>query len=178
MVNSHCKFNFMPSIMVEGSWYVLMDDMKHAVQGFYSSLFSKPEPWRPKVDGLVFLLPSLTDSQRMDLEILLYEEEVQNSRVNVGDKAPGPHGMTTTFVQDNWDTLKVDVLRMLTEFDSTGKFVKNLDAIFIGLIPKELGAHNIRDYRLIRLVGCAYELLSKVLAAKLRGVIGSLIFDD
>lgn len=114
----------------------------------------------------------------MDLEVLLYEEEVQNSHVNVGDKAPGPHGMTMAFVQDNWDTLKVDVLRMLIEFYSTGKFVKNLDAIFIGLIPKELGARDIRDYRLIRLGGCVYELLSKVLAAKLRGVTGSLIFDD
>ena len=87
MANSYRKFNYMLSIMVEGSCYDSVDDMKHAVQSFYSSLLYEPDPWRPKVDGLV--LPSLTVSQRMDLEILFFEEEVYNALGQCyGDKAP------------------------------------------------------------------------------------------
>ena len=40
----------------------------------------------------------------------------------------------------------------------------SLNATFIGLIPKKANAENIRDFRLISLVGCIYKLLSKVLA--------------
>ena len=37
---------------------------------------------------------------------------------------------------------------------------------------------NIRDYQPISLVRCIYKLLSKVLAQRLRGVIGSLISEN
>ena len=88
MTNAHRKFNFMSSIMVEGSCYDSSDDMKHAVQDFYSSHFSKPEPRREKVDGLV--LPSLIDPSRMDIEILLFGEEVYNGlHLCCGNKVPG-----------------------------------------------------------------------------------------
>ena len=87
-----------------------------------------------------------------------------------GDKSLGPDGNTMAFLQANWDTLRSDVLRMFS-----GKFVASLNATFIGLIPHNANAENIRDYRPISLVGYIYKLLSKVLAQRLRGVIGSLI---
>jgi len=95
-----------------------------------------------------------------------------------GDKSPGPDGMTMAFLPANWDTLRSDVLRMFSEFYHTGKFVASLNATFIGLIPKKANAEDIRDYRPISLVGCIYKLLSKVLAQRLRGVIGSLISEN
>jgi len=64
---------------------------------------------------------------------------------------------------------------MFSEFHLNGKFVASLNATFIGLIPKKANAQNIKDYRPISLIGCIYKLLSKVLARKLRSVIGSLI---
>jgi len=53
--------------------------------------------------------------------------------------------------------------------------VSSLNTTFIGLIPKKVGATNIKDFRPISLVGCIYKLLSKVLVRRLRGVIGNLI---
>lgn len=52
----HCKFNFTSSIMVEGYSYDSLDNMKHVVRDFYSSLFSKPEPLEAKTRwaGLTF----------------------------------------------------------------------------------------------------------------------------
>ena len=72
--------------------------------------------------------------------------------------------MTMVFLQGNWDTGTGDVIRMFAEFFSLGRFVASLNAMFIGLILKKANAENIRDFRPIRLVGCIYKLLSKVLA--------------
>ena len=58
------------------------------------------------------------------------------------------------------------------------KNFSSLNATFIALIPKKADAQNIKDYRPISLVGCIYKLLSKVLARRLRDVIGSLISEN
>jgi len=82
------------------------------------------------------------------------------------------------FLQHNWATLKENVMNMFTEFFSSGKFVASLDSAFVGLIPKKFGALNIKDFRLINLVGSIYKLLSNVLARRLRGVVSSLILEN
>ena len=56
------------------------------------------------------------------------------------------------------------MLRIFSEFFSSGKFVTSLNASFIGLILKKVNAENIIDFLPITLVGCISELLSKVLA--------------
>ena len=66
-------------------------------------------------------------------------------------------------------------MSMFSEFHTNGKFVTSLNATFIVLILERVDEQNIKDYRPISLVGCIYNLLSKVLARRLRDVIGSLI---
>jgi len=107
------------------------------------------------------------------------EEEVAKTLLDCcRDKAPRPDGMTMAFLQGNWDTVSGDVTRMFVEFFSSGRFVASLNATFIGLIPKKANAENIRDFRPISLVGCIYKLLSKVLARRLRSIIGNLISEN
>ena len=52
-----------------------------------------------------------------------------------------------------------------------GKFEKSLNVTFIALVPKKNGASNIRDFRLISLVGSVYKILAKVLANRLKEVL-------
>ena len=79
------------------------------------------------------------------------------------------------FLQSNWATLSSDIMGMLTDVFSSGKFVASLNSTFIGVIPKKAGATNIKDFRPISMVECIYKLLSKVLDRRLRGVLGDLI---
>ena len=48
------------------------------------------------------------------------------------------------------------------EFHSKGVFEKILNATFISLLPKVVGASNINKFRPISLVGSVYETLSSI----------------
>ena len=60
----------------------------------------------------------------------------------------------------------------------SSKFERPLNASFLSLIPKKNNALNIKDFRLISLVGSVYELLSKVLTNRLRLVLDKLISES
>ena len=61
------------------------------------------------------------------------------------------------------------------EFYEYGKFEKSLNASFIALIHKKHKASNIRDFRPISLVGSVFNILAKVLAYWLRGLLDGLV---
>ncbi|RVW52909.1 hypothetical protein CK203_110630 [Vitis vinifera] len=61
------------------------------------------------------------------------------------------------------------------EFHNHGRFVRSLNATFIVLIPKKGGTEDLRDYRPISLVGGLYKWLAKVLANRLKMVVGKVV---
>ena len=61
------------------------------------------------------------------------------------------------------------------DFHDKGVFEKNLNATFISLIPKVAGADDIKLFRPISLVGSVYKILAKVLASRLRRVVGKIV---
>ncbi|GAU50741.1 hypothetical protein TSUD_99110 [Trifolium subterraneum] len=73
-----------------------------------------------------------------------------------------------------WADIKGDFMRFLLEFYSNGQLVKGSNCTFIALIPKVVNPQRIADYRPISLVGCMYKVLAKVLANRLKSVIGYL----
>jgi len=164
----------MSSVVVDGIRSDTIENLKISIHGFFRELFTENEPWRPKVDGLS--LSSLSIAARGILERQFDEEEITKALFNCcGDKVPGLDGMTMAFLQANWDIVRGEVSTMFSEFHLNGKFMASLNATFIRLIPKKADAQNIKDYRPICLIGCIYKLLSKVLARRLRSVIGSFI---
>ena len=60
-------------------------------------------------------------------------------------------------------------------FHVIGQFEKSLNATFIALIPKKATAVEVKDFRPINLVGGVYKILAKVLAIRLRMVLGEII---
>ncbi|GAU16627.1 hypothetical protein TSUD_325750 [Trifolium subterraneum] len=69
-------------------------------------------------------------------------------------------------------------MRFITEFHRNGKLTKGLNSTFIALIPKIDSPQRLNDFRPISLVGCLYKILAKVLANRLRLVIGSVISES
>ncbi len=71
--------------------------------------------------------------------------------------------------------VKGDVMNFFSYFYNRGKFEKILNHMFLVLIPKKCGASKLKDFWPISSLGCLYKILSKVLAIKLKQVLGRLI---
>jgi len=66
-------------------------------------------------------------------------------------------------------------MRFVTEFHRNGKLTKGINTTFIALIPKVDNPQSLNDFHPISLVGSLYKILVKLLANRLRQVIGSVI---
>ncbi|RVW16899.1 hypothetical protein CK203_088632 [Vitis vinifera] len=61
------------------------------------------------------------------------------------------------------------------EFHERSRFVKSLNATFLVLVPKKGGVEDLKDFKPISLVGSLYKSLAKVLANRIKKVIGKVI---
>ena len=113
------------------------------------------------------------------LEVLFSEEEIFAALSNCcGDKSPSSDGFSMAFWLYCWDIGKPKILVLFREVYLHGTFQRSLNSTFLLLIPKKEGAEDLRDFRPISLVESVYKLLAKVLANRLKSVMGKVISDS
>ncbi|RVW80815.1 hypothetical protein CK203_047808 [Vitis vinifera] len=118
--------------------------LKEGIVRAYSSILFEPPYWRPSINTLDFKV--LDVAEVVGLEELFTDEEVFNALVDLnGDKALGSNGFYLAFWLFSWD------------------FVKD-----------EGGTKDLKDFKPISLVSSMYKLLAKVLASRLKLVLGKL----
>lgn len=61
------------------------------------------------------------------------------------------------------------------EFHEQGRFARSLNTTCLVLFPKKGGADDLKDFVPISLVGGLYKLLAKVLANRLKKVVGKVV---
>jgi hypothetical protein len=144
------------------------------VVNFYKKLYCDEYQRRPKMDEQSFNSIDVEERQRMEREFEEGEawKVMRNSK---GDKAPGPDGFSMGFFQKCWAILKDDIMAVLKEYHTCGKFEKSLNATFVSLIPKKARTMEIKDFHPISLVGRVYKIISQVLANRLKTVLGKLL---
>ena len=174
MANSHRRKNCLSKIKVNGTWLTEEQEIKGGVVGAFKNLLTDPGEWHPSMDGLAF--NRIDGEEAARLEEVFTEDEVFSALSDMnGDKAPGPDGFSLSFWQFSWEFVKVEVMGFFKEFHERGRFVRSLNSTFLVLIPKKAGAEDLRDFRPISLVGGLYKLLAKVLANRLKKVMGKVV---
>ena len=107
------------------------------------------------------------------------EEEIHSALLELnGDKATGPDGFTVAFWQACWDFVKEKILELFKEFCDQRSFAKSLNTTFLVLISKKGGAEDLGDFLPISILGGLYKLLAKVLANRLKKVLGKVVSED
>jgi len=69
-------------------------------------------------------------------------------------------------------------MRFMTEFHRNGRLLRGINSFFIALISKTDNPQKLNDFRPISLVGSIYKILAKIIANRLRHVIGSIIAEE
>ncbi|XP_052622513.1 uncharacterized protein LOC128127842 [Lactuca sativa] len=71
--------------------------------------------------------------------------------------------------------MKDDVFDFVKQFEKSGYIAPGCNSSFITLIPKTSDPLNLGDYRPISLIGCMYKIIAKLLANRLKQVLGSVV---
>ncbi|CAJ2657018.1 unnamed protein product [Trifolium pratense] len=171
---SRHRRNAMSVIQVDGVTLEGVEPIRQAVFSHFESHFKASNVNRPVVDDLQF--KRLNHVENGSLIKPFTEAEVKSAVWDCDSfKSPGPDGINFGFIKDFWAELRGDIMRFISEFHRNGKLAKGINSTFIALIPKVDSPQRLNDFRPISLVGCLYKILAKVLANRLRLVIGSVI---
>nr|GEX91304.1 RNA-directed DNA polymerase, eukaryota [Tanacetum cinerariifolium] len=112
--------------------------------------------------------------------MVMLEDEVTNVEIKKvvwdcgSDKSMGLDGYTFEFIWKFWEIIGADVCRAIQIFFLSGRSPKGCNPFFVALIPKQNDAKVVKDYCLISLIGCQYNV-SKILANRSSLVMSSLI---
>lgn len=71
--------------------------------------------------------------------------------------------------------MKEDIKGMIHEFYNNQRTERSFNATFVALIPKKVGAFELKDFRPISLISGIYKVLAKLLAERLKKVVDKLV---
>ena len=91
------------------------------------------------------------------------------------NRAPGSDGFSIHFYRQCWDTIKVDFLRMAKSFQQKAKVGGSTNSTFLVLIPKEVNPNTFERFGPISLCNSSYKILAKLLANRIKALLGKLI---
>ena len=91
------------------------------------------------------------------------------------DKAPGPNDFSFHFYRVCWEVISIDILLMIKAFHLKSKVGGCTNSTFLALIPKEVNPSSFDSLRPISLCNASYKKNSKLLANRLKPLLGKLI---
>ncbi|RVW79372.1 E3 SUMO-protein ligase MMS21 [Vitis vinifera] len=174
MASAHRRNNAMGRIKVNGEWLVEEQEVKEGIVNSFQQLLTEDMVWQADIGNIQVGCISQQDAEC--IEVPFEETEIHSALMEMnGDKAPGPDGFSVAFWQNAWAFAKEEIMEMFKEFHEHNTFVRSLNNTFLVLIPKKSGAEDLGDFRPISLLGGLYKLLAKVLANRLKRVIGKVV---
>ncbi|CAI7795854.1 unnamed protein product [Closterium sp. NIES-54] len=101
------------------------------------------------------------------------EQEVKQALKELAnDKSPGWDGLPKELFQRHWELLREPMMKMIGEFTATGKLPDAANEAVTILLYKKGAETDIKNYRPITLLSGMYKLLAKVVATRMKAVLG------
>lgn len=166
--------NSIKALKVGEEWVQSPMDVRRVVVVFFTNHVAASEWECPKLDGVPFEMVGEEDNVRLVAPFSIEEIEGVMEECD-GDNSPGLDGFNFVFVKKFWYLIKGEIRIMFDQFHGNDKLPKAMLAYFVALIPIINLPMELKDYRLISLLGCLYKLLAKVLAKRLARVMSLII---
>lgn len=146
---------------------------KH-VSTYYKNLFHDEEPlWS---FGLSGMFPIINAEEMQKLERRVSDEEIYQTVKRIGSfKAPGPDGFQAIFFQNQWQVIGKEFCILLQKFFDELAYIKEINGTLLTSIPKKDVVTCMNDFRPISLCNVSYKTVIKIIAQRIRGLMGSLV---
>lgn len=144
---------------------------------YYEELLGKKERHRVKAfDGFLKNGNFLTTLQQLEMVRPYSTKEVKQAMFSIEvNKSPGLDGYSSGFLRDAWSVVGEDVTQAILQFLESGKLLKQRNATTITLIPKIATPEFASQFRPISCCNVLYKCTSKMLCARLKKMLPSLI---
>lgn len=91
------------------------------------------------------------------------------------DKSLVADGFSFDFIRRFWYLMEPDFVKAVKQFFPSSVFPNGCNPSFIALIPKVVGASNVKEFRPISFIGFQYKIVGKVLANWLSFVVDNFV---
>lgn len=151
--------------------------MKEIATNFNEDLYKddtsascNPEAWE---------FTKLKRSNKRWLNMGIIDHEIKMATFQLGaHKAPGLDGMLVGFFQRYWGHVGKIVINCVKEIFALGRSPENLNESNICLLPKQTRLEKITQFRPILPSNVIIKIVSKVIANRLKSVIGDLVGEE
>ncbi|XP_019168831.1 PREDICTED: uncharacterized protein LOC109164736 [Ipomoea nil] len=167
--------NYIPRLKDDMGAWVEGDNMKRVVLEYYAAIFtsSDTECEDPMFDNFAHRVIS---EQNTKLLRQFELEKVKSALFAMfPDKAPRPDGMNPGFYQEYWDIVGGDVSKFIVNCLNSGSLPEGLNDTNVVLIPKKDAPETVADMRPIALSNVLYRIMAKVIANRMKPLMGNLI---
>ncbi|KAM0062164.1 putative RNA-directed DNA polymerase [Helianthus debilis subsp. tardiflorus] len=146
------------------------------IKNYFEQLFKEENHCRPSLINNRFKV--LSSEQSALLVKRFSKDEIKEAVWDCGgDKTPGPDGFTFSFIRHFWEIMEADFVKLLDYFYVHVKLSRGCNSSFITLVQNVTNPQLISEFQPINLIGCIMKLVSKILAKRLKKVMGFLVSD-
>jgi hypothetical protein len=144
-------------------------DISNHVYSFFKELFTAgPRSGVSLAEDFWPDRAMVSADENMELTLPFSPEEVRRAIMDMkADSAPGPDGLPVIFFQKFWEKIQAVIMPMFQEFYIGTLVMSRLNYGVITLIPKIVGATDIRQFRPITVINVILRIFSKVCASRL-----------
>ncbi|GJU44801.1 RNA-directed DNA polymerase, eukaryota, reverse transcriptase zinc-binding domain protein [Tanacetum coccineum] len=167
---------------------VIYDDVGNAIHGsnivdafvsHFKKFFGTRDDVFPIDDPGNLFSKKLNAETALDLIKPIFNGEIKAALFDIKDnKASGPDGYSSKFFKSAWSMVGRDTCSAVREFFTSGKFLGELNASIISLIPKVINPKNVVDYRPISCCNVVYKTISKIITNRIKGVLNDLVGEN
>ncbi|KAL8508515.1 hypothetical protein ACS0TY_018949 [Phlomoides rotata] len=126
-INKCKKVNEIDGLYFEGVWTESVEGVKNEVQTHFLKHFKSPKLPRPNTTRLLFTL-RIDESSNQLLTTQFSEEEIKDAIWSCdSNRSPGPDRFTFSFIKDQWEVLKEEIMNMMHEFHQNGSCLMEIN---------------------------------------------------
>ncbi|EPS73861.1 hypothetical protein M569_00896, partial [Genlisea aurea] len=164
----------------EGQQHTSTGGIHSAIIDYFSGIFSSTRPTEEMLASTTQAISAgLTDSMKARLRAPFTKEEIWPALKNMKPlSAPGPDGFPPVFFQRFWPIVQQQVSEAVLRLLNRRELEGNLNHTNIVLIPKVPQPRLVSHFRPISLCNVVYKIASKMVANRLKSILGALITEE